>query len=459
MRSIKKLTGNILETAEGDQLRAAIKKYASKNKDFNHYLLLKFLHLIPSDQPTEKYSGFFSSYLRKYLDRPDKLSPRSCKQLTESFEELRQQSFDLISTKNYIEAYGIIQNLILYVSLLIEKMLPSSDEQLVAMEGKIQDALDKLGAVKVPRPLAAEIEKNLFEQLINGAVRTVNPDKNSLDFLLRQKESMAGRKVIIEQLIQFNNRQNPKSVTTSLLSKALLHQLVKYKFKKPLDDFLKSNKLGAAEVIDRVEQYYQMERADYAQHLITRSISAYPKNVLPLFLEKKLTVELNGNEYERAHNTLLELIQSSHSNSKLIEKIFRNIPDDFKEVVKEELSDESLESTVDIPNKEVKAHTLIWLEREEEFMDWAIKGGGEIKLLLRFNKQLYRSRPKNLKRAYTRYFDHYLKYHIGNQSAIHVSELLSEIRRSGALKLAEELEAYVQKVYGYRKSIVNLEKH
>nr|MBS0037860.1 hypothetical protein [Saprospiraceae bacterium] len=457
MRRIKKLTSEILQTADSDELRYVVQRYAGKNKDFNHYLLLKFLHLIPSDKPVSKYADFLSSYLRNFLDRPDKITPRVSKQLSGSLEELRQQSLDLLSTKNYIEAYGIIINLVLYSSLLIEKSLPHADDHLLVIEGKVNDALSKMLDIKLPRPLMDEIEKDLRSMVTTGSVRTIHPEKNILDTLLNQKETATQRKNIVLEFIQYNDTQPPKAVTTQMAWKAILHQLVKYKYKPLLNNLLKREVLSISTLIDRIKYYSEQGHSPLSETLIEASIQSFNSASKPVFYELKFKGELESNKYPLANKTLISLIQSSYTTVKTIEKSLRQIPEDFKSQFKKYLLEEDYKEIIGSrADKKVNAHILIWLGREKEVLEW-VKDQGDIGLLLAFNKPLFLSIPEELNTAYKAYLDEYLGTHIGKRSIEHVSTLLVEIKKSGTRQLAEHLEKYIHEHYGYRKSIVNFE--
>lgn len=449
----RKLSKSLLEEVNNDELRYVVRQYAQRDKSFNDYLMLRFLHLLPSEKPSKKYAAFLSSYLRKYLDRPDKINSRTTKSICRSLEELRQQGLDLASTKNFIESYGIFINLLLYCSLLIEKTSPNTPEELMELEGVILQSFSDYLDLKIPRPLLTEIEEDLKGLILTGSIRLFDARLNPLDLLLQRADSDARRRVIIKEFIDYSLKNAPSDQLMQMSWLALLYQSLKYEFEDILDYLLGEEILSTKKVLETTGIFIREGKYSKAEMLIKAGQKKDAESLKASYLEMELMLSRATEDYHRASNCILQLIKSRYTDPKSLRKILHKLSDSEKEkITQSQKWPDYLEEIYKQGKPEVLAALLMWLEDYDRLFE-LLTNFKETNKLMPYNKVLYENKSRELTSYYKNYVDKYLSHHIGKLSIRHLDQLLDNLRKSNVRNLADQLNKYVRKKYNYRSSI------
>jgi len=456
MRSNRKTLERILNQVDEDELKAAVKKYASSNKDFLFFLQLKFLHLLPTDEPGKKYGSFLSNSFRYWLDKPEKINITATKKIQLYSEELRQQCLDMISLQNYIEAYGIIKNLLLYNSLLIEKTWPNSQQGLLLIHREILITYHKLAEQKLARPLKEELLSDLQSLLITGSVRVFEVEYNAINLLTQLLKQEGKAEGFFNSFYNFLLGQLPKSSLTAIAVKSFLIQTVNHSSENWTEKLYQSKLINNALIYEQCEQWLLQENPKAAAQLAEKAIHFVSDGSRGPFYEIICKTKVAHGSIKEAIEYLLAFAADTHTSAPMIEKAIASFPDSLRLEAWKRLPAGSLIKKLDKKKEKlVVAHLLAWLDYPGELLELAQQFNSTY-LLMPFNKNLFRQHPDQLLSFYTRYIDDYLENHIGQMSIQFTSKLLEDIKRSGAPQLADQLSKHITKKFSHRKSVNQL---
>lgn len=456
MRSNRKILEHLMQLVSEDDLRAVIKKYANSNTDFMYFLQLKFLYLMPTDEPVKKYGAFLSASFRNWLDRPDKINVTATKKIKLFSEELRQQSLDMISTKNYIEAYGILRNLLLYNSILIEKTWDRNPDLLLDIHLDILNTYHKLSEQKLGRPLKEEMLNDLRGLLITGSIKIFDIRFNALDLLISISNKDKKSDEFFIQYFDHLCLQPSKSSLTSNAVRAFLIITSLHSSRNWAKNLYDSNMINSNQFYEHCEQWLLEGKYAAALNLCESALNFVAVGSKGQFYEVLCRIKIAANDFPNAIEDLMSFASDHYTTAPMLEKALRIFPEEFRLAAKRKLSAEFLFEKM--KNKKEKlsiAHLLIWLEQGPQLLKLAeIQNSSYI--LLPFNKYLYRNYPKQLKQFYIQYIDNYLENHIGKMSIHFAANLLDEIKKSGVHQLADQLSDHISHKYSYRKSVHHL---
>jgi hypothetical protein len=452
-KKLRGLTAKIMSNVRDEELRYAVLQYARKDSSFKEFLHLRFLHLMPDDNPSGKYASFLSGFLRKYLDRPDKLTTRASLHLVRYFEELRQQAKDLISGRNYIEAYGIFINLLLYNSLLIEKTAPDSPEELTDFQKELITTFSSMLQMNVPRPLLLEIERELHSLLMTGSIHLLHPRLNPLDLLLKRADSDERRFKLINDYIDhlIENPPEPGILKTSWT--ALLNQALNYETKATVLRLLEEEVLRGKEIYKLAFEYQEENMPDQANLLIDCALKHYGPKLEHYFLEPRLLNHLKHNNEKEAADSMKRILNAPHPDPVSLKKLLRSIDSDKSTAFTQLAEDVTLTENSNPRKLKILAIFLSWMNRVDRVFE-LLKNQGDVWSMIEFNSFLYPEKKEELYDYYLEYLTRYLDNHIGRMSVEHISKLLSDIRGGGMYELADKLDRTLKSDFSHRKSLV-----
>lgn len=457
MRNNKRILDQILELTDDNELRAAIRKYARSEKDFFYHLQVSFLHLIPSDQPAEKYTAFLSSCFRTWLDRPDRINKTVAKKISGITEELRQQSLDMISTKNYIEAYGILKNLLLYNSLLIEKTYPHSPEALLINHRDILSTWKKMSLLLLPRPLIEEMINELGNLITTGSVKLIETEINALDVLTSLLVEEKRREKLFNEFLNFLTNQPPKSLLREKSVKSLLINTVIHSEHNWAEKLYNAGVISNTALYEQCEIWLNKGQTAQSLKLCQNCMDFLSAGNQSPFLELMTRLQIAEGKFEQALDHLITFASDRHTPHKILARTLENTPEKFRQYALKNLkASEVIQRMSGKRETLLLAYVMVWLRYTEELMTIA-EDQKFPELLMPFNKILFKECKKELIRFYQDYLDEYLSTHIGSMSINFTSKLLDEIRKSGAGELSRILSDFISKKYSYRKSVSQLE--
>ncbi|TVQ51217.1 MAG: hypothetical protein EA362_00675 [Saprospirales bacterium] len=456
MRTNRKTLDKILDLVGEEELQSVVKKYAKSNKDFTYFLQLKFLYLLPTDQPAKKYGAFLSNCFRTYLDRPDKINISATRKIKLYSEELRQQCLDMISLNNYIEAYGIIKNLLLYNSLLIEKTWPGSPKDLLAIHIDILNTYYSLAEQNLARPLKEEMLQELQSLLITGSIKLFDTDFNSLNLLAKLLDGEGKLDLFFAGYYEYLKDQPPRSSLTHTAIRSFLINTGIYSNKNWAEKLYKDNLISSAQIYEQCEFWLKENRLQVTEKLATNAIGFISGRSRGAFYEILCRTKLADGKTKEAIVDLLTFINDPHTTAPMLEKVLKVFPYEFKLEVRKKISaNDIIEKLGSKKEKLSIAYLLAWLDYSEELIKLA-KKLNSTSIVMPFNKALYKSNPDKLKAFYISYIDNYLENHIGKMSIHYTSKFLEEIKRSGTPKLKDQLNRHISEKFSHRVSVSNL---
>lgn len=456
MRTNRKTLDKILDLVGEDELKSVVKKYAKSNKDFAYFLQLKFLCLLPTDEPAKKYGAFLSSCFRTYLDRPDKINISATRKIKQYSEELRQQSLDMISLKNYIEAYGIIKNLLLYNSLLIEKTWPESPQDLLDIHTDILTTYHNLSEQNLARPLKEEMQQELQSLLTTGSIKVFDTRYNAMNLLAEvlHKEGKADH--FFEAYYEYLVNQPPRSSLTHTGIRSFLINTGTYSSKNWAEQLYKNKLIGSSQIYEQCEHWLKENRLKEAAQLAERAVGFVSGRSRGAFYEISCRTKLADGKTAEAIEDLLTFVTDLHTTAPMLEKAIKAFPDDFKMEVREKLSAKEIIEKLESKKEKLSvAYLLAWLDYSAELIQLA-ESLNSTYVVMPFNKYLYESYPNELKAFYVRYIENYLENHIGKMSIHFTTKLLDEIKKSGTPKLKDQLSRHISEKFSHRVSVSNL---
>ncbi len=456
MRTNRKTIEKILDLVGENELKSVVKKYAKSNKDFNYFLQLKFLYLLPTDEPAKKYGAFLSNCFRTYLDRPDKINISATRKIRQYSEELRQQSLDMISLKNYIEAYGIIKNLLLYNSLLIEKTWPGSPHDLLDIHIEILKTYNKLSEQNLARPLKEEMLQELQSLLTTGSIKVFDTGFNAMNLLAEILYKEGKAESFFETYYEFLINQPPRSSLTHTGIRSFLINTGVYSSKKWAEKLYKDKLINSSQIYEQCEHWLKENRLKEATQLAERAVGFVSGRSRGAFYEISCRTKLADGKTTAAIEDLLTFITDLHTTAPMLEKAIKAFPDKFKMEVKKKLSAKDIIEKLDSKKeKRSVAYLLAWLDYSAELIQLAEELNSTY-VVMPFNKYLYNSNPDELKAFYISYIDNYLENHIGKMSIHFTTKLLDDIKKSGTPKLKDELSRHISEKFSHRVSVSNL---
>ncbi len=450
-RNLRGLTAKILSQVKDEDLRYTVLQYARNHRDFRDFLHLHFLHLLPDENPKKKYANFLSGFLRKYLDRPDKITNRSTKQILNALEELRQQARDLISTRNYLESYAIFINLLLYNSLLIERTAPNSPTELTDFQEMLVSSFAEMLEMELPRPLLNEIEAELKSMLLTGSIYPLHPTLNPLALLLMRADSNSRRKALLNEYIDYLESHPPEPGILRASWAAMLHQSLLYKNKATTFLLLEREVLKGKEIYRLAFDFLNEDKISEMDLLVDCALKHYGPKLEHYFLEPKLIRYIKSGDDKRAVTTMQCILNSPYSDHVSLKKLLRNIDPAEKKLFAGMTGDFVNQKDFSTNRLKVIAVFLSWLEKEDDLFEM-IKEHGDVWAMIEFNSFLGDKKKKELFEYYRKYLIQYLDNHIGRMSIEHTRKVLSHIRGSGMYQLADKLEDEMKSEFSHRKS-------
>ena len=456
MRSNRKTLDKILDLVGEDELKSVARKYAKSNKDFTFFLQLKFLYLLPTDEPVKKYGAFLSNCFRNYLDRPDKINISATRKIKLYSEELRQQSLDMISLKNYIEAYGIIKNLLLYNSLLIEKTWPDTPQDLLNIHVDTLETYHNLSEQNLGRPLKEEMLNELQSILTTGSIKVFDSGFNALNLISNTLNKEGGIDPFFEDYYEFLLNQPPRSSLTHIAIRSFLINTGIYSSKNWSKKLYEDNLISSAQIYEQCELWIKENRLKEAAQLAENTVGFVSGRSRGAFYEISCRTKLAVGKIEEAIEDLLTFVTDLHTTAPMLEKAIIAFPDDFKMKVRKKLSaKEIIEKLANRKEKLSVAYLLAWLDYSDELIQMAEDLNSTF-VVMPFNKYLYKSNPEKLKAFYIRYIDNYLENHIGKMSIHFTTKILDEIKKSGTPELKDQLSRHISEKFSHRVSVSNL---
>ncbi|TVR80388.1 MAG: hypothetical protein EA409_08130 [Saprospirales bacterium] len=449
---LRGLTGKILDNVSESDLRYAVAQFARQNKDFKNFLHLRFLHLLPDENPAKKYAHFLSHFLRIYLDRPDKINSRSSKQIYRALEELRQQAKDLITVKNYIESYGIFINLMLYNSLLIEKTSPDTPVEFDEFQRDFMESFSLMLEMDVPRPLLLELEEDMRNLLLSGSIFLLDPRSNALDLLLKRADSDDRR---LSLLVEYTAYLQHKALKPEILKNswvALIHQSLKYGYKDHLIHLISLEKLRGKTVYRLIFDYMDEDQIIFSEMLIEASLAHYGNKLEHYFLEPRLLIGLKYGYPEKARACMLKVVKSPFQDYKTLRKLLRQIPEDERDLFIQITAELIPDQKISPATLRVYATFLTWVNELEQTFE-LIRDYGNIWIMIEFSSLLQGNLKEVLVNYYSEYINQYLESHIGKMSIEHIRKILSGLRDNGAYAIADSLEKNLRSNFSHRKSV------
>ncbi|GEM_PF-2123967 len=450
-RNLRGLTAKILSQVKEEDLRYAVLQYARTHKDFKDFLHLHFLHLLADENPRKKYANFLSGFLRKYLDRPDKITNRSTKQILNALEELRQQARDLISTRNYLESYAIFINLLLYNSLLIERTAPNAPVELTDFQEVLVSSFADMLELELPRPLLNEIETELKSMLLTGSIFPLHPTLNPLALLLMRADSSSRRKALLNEYIDYLENHPPEPGILRASWAAMLHQSLMYKNTAITLLLLEAEVLKGKEIYRLAFEVLKEDKIDEMNLLVDCALKHYGPKLEHYFLEPKLISHIKADDDKSAASTLQRILNSPYSDHVSLKKLLRNIDPAEKKIFTGMAGDFVNQKDFSTNRLKVIAVFLSWLEKEDDLFEM-IKDHGDVWAMIEFNSYLGDRKKNELFDYYREYLVQYLDNHIGRMSVEHTRKVLSHIRGSGMYQLADKLEVEMKSEFSHRKS-------
>ncbi len=448
--SFQKLTiSSVLNSLEGEELIAFVRRYAQANRNFALALKTHFASKVYIPNIRDKYAQVLDSALLIFRKKDGRINSIAARQLLKVVEELLGQADDAFALEHYAESWAAL-------AAILEKIIPilrKAEAESAGLRSAIESIFEKIRqliAAPLPPDLQQEIWEFLSSEFFRPAYR-INELVGLFPELLLALAKDAERTELLLESIELE-------LAKPQLAEVLRQELLKIKIL-----LLEKPALAAeaqAFTLDCLSQPEKME-----QVLRTAEAKKLLPKIQPL-IEKALRFAGDAELKARLEEALLLIAQQEGnpqvvvalSKKQLIEtgdiQFFEKCKVHFKgdwptfvqqllaELIQEPGFSDNIRTIAGILAREKRLDDLMELLQNRQSLD----------LLMDYDAFLLKSHREQAFKLYDQLLKAYLSDHLGARAARYFHQVLNHLRQSGAPELAERLFQSIRKVFP-RKSL------
>lgn len=147
---------HVLEHADANELRAFIRQYARKNRQFSLALKTRFAPAIPAEDPFSKYEALLDAAFKQVVSRKGHITRRGSETLASLTELLAKQLEDCLALEHYAECFAMLRASLERLPAMVAKCTEGNQVLVTALHG-LAPLLEKLSLAELPPALGDEL--------------------------------------------------------------------------------------------------------------------------------------------------------------------------------------------------------------------------------------------------------------------------------------------------------------
>lgn len=430
--------GIILENIDNAELSNFLKSYANKDRKFSIALKTRFAHKVELPDNALKYKQILDSILSPVSKREEKVKITDLKQLCRVISELCQQSQDLISLNQLVEATDIL--MVLSNKWEYTKFKQISDINLYTqVQNELYQTWYLLASKTIAPALKAKIY-NFFKDLISKTYfRPYDTIHNHGEIaLLFIKNDQVRLLELSEKLKEVYNKTNEEKPRAWMMSLSL-------RFDNTLIDKYLDDLLNTPNLIPIVlERLIELKSYTLSKAILEELLKNEPES-LKLF-EKYLDVALGIKDWKLAIKVTAKLCQKT-KRLFFYKKTRECIPASYIELLLKGV----LKSLNLDPNRDnlLKMSIYHYEDKWSEILEYSYEFK-DFKILEKYASFLNEHAQAEFSLTYVQLFDDYLENHLGEKANEFVKETLDKLRRARCTHTADTISNFIKNKFPAR---------
>lgn len=424
---------DIVKQMPKEEISQLILDYAKRDDLFKLVIYARQYDMLSSEEKVNVVERSFPIHTQI----AQKVTPRSLNNFLAVCEELKAQFSKLIGTENFREAFHLIL-LLLKKSFYIKSKMTSEHKSFLDNHKRLlENYYEILEIIEAPEFKFLALDSTL-ELLSSSYISMESEEEQHLWINLYNKPS---------------HHKQLSVITNKYLSIGKSEDLSSYYFIYTLQLLLdRQDKEGTVLEIDSQQSYRIIQVLLKLQHVngvkqLLKDLVIHKKanNFLALQILAALPNEFYDDDLR---NTVIDLYVKS-GNSEFLDFI-------VFEDGNVEASTKYLESRLhEHSNPGHLINYLIQEDRKEEALEHLDKNL-DLKVLMKFDNQLYSDHGEAVLQLYKNVCDQYMESHFGPQSRDYLINIYQHLQRIGATKIKNKLIDHIQSEFAKRKSLTKI---
>lgn len=449
----KKLTtAVILENISPQELKAFVKDFAKSNRTFSLALKARFAAAVPMADNREKYFQLLETTIKGARTRNDRIRYKGKLKLEKILKELLAQTDDYIVTKNFTDAFYILQAVIEKGAPLYYKIEGKSEKYFDLIK-RAFTLLRQLLQSDIAPAMTEDIRAFCAEECGKSIYRFGGFNLDFLDILSETAQTAEQQSELLQIIdLQIKGSSSSSKYRADLLVYKL--NLLEKTGQSEEAEKLVFENLGEPQLLLTViEAALAAENYPRVRFLAERGIeNDFPKEKqvrIESALFDTAIAEKNAEEIKKYGQSRL-LREKKTEDFKLLKSTID--PQEWSAFITEVLEDLHRQS-YSFEKRDILAAIYAEEGQLRQLIDY-IESIRSLDLLQRYDELLIKEDKERVYKLYYEILNSFIRHHLGRKSSEKIRSALQHLKRIGAVKLAAELTDKFRNAYPERFTLI-----